>query len=74
LRFAAVNVKEPLQGITGKDYGTGAFQTHLGKFCEEERGPVLKRTGRRRHYRWQFINPQLIPYVHLAGIDAGLID
>ncbi len=73
-RFAAVNVREPLHRITGKDYETGAFQSHLAKFAEKQRGPVLKQTGTRRNYRWQFLNPQLIPYVRLNGIQTGLID
>jgi Cdc6-like AAA superfamily ATPase len=72
-RFPAVNVREPLRRITGKDYGTGAFQSHLAKFTEDARGPVLKKTGTKRNYRWQFINPQLIPYVRLEGIKTGLL-
>ncbi len=72
-RFAAVQVRGPLAEITGKDYTTGAFQSHLAKFAEAQRGPVLKKTGSRRNYRWQFLNPQLIPYVRLHGIQAGLL-
>lgn len=72
-RFAAVNVREPLAEITGRDYTTGAFQSHLAKFAESQRGPVLKKTGSRRNYRWQFLNPQLIPYIHLHGIQSGLL-
>jgi Cdc6-like AAA superfamily ATPase len=72
-RFAAVNVREPLARITGRDYTTGAFQSHLAKFAESQRGPVLKKTGSRRNYRWQFLNPQLIPYVQLHGIQSGLL-
>jgi Cdc6-like AAA superfamily ATPase len=72
-RFAAVNVREPLAQITEKDYTTGAFQSHLAKFTAAQRGPVLKKTGSRRNYRWQFINPQLIPYVRLIGIRSGLL-
>jgi Cdc6-like AAA superfamily ATPase len=72
-RFAAVNVREPLAQITERDYTTGAFQSHLAKFAEPQRGPVLKKTGSRRNYRWQFLNPQLIPYVRLNGIKSGLL-
>lgn len=67
-RFFAIDVRTPLRKITGHDYNTGAYQGHLAKFCEADRGPVLKRTGKRRNYRWQFVNPQLIPFVHLQGI------
>lgn len=72
-RFAAVQVRGPLLQITGKDYTTGAFQSHLAKFAEQQRGPVLKKTGSRRNYRWQFLNPQLIPYIRLHGVQAGLL-
>jgi hypothetical protein len=72
-RFAAVNVREPLALITERDYTTGAFQSHLAKFAETQRGPVLKKTGSRRNYRWQFLNPQLIPYIRLNGIKTGLL-
>lgn len=72
-RFAAVQVRGPLAEITGKDYTTGGFQSHLSKFADRQRGPVLKRTGSRRNYRWQFLNPQLIPYIRLHGIRSGLL-
>jgi hypothetical protein len=66
---------EPLanQRITGRDYETGAFQSHLAKWTEPRRGPILKQTGSRRNYRWQFLNPQLIPYIRLHGIKTGLL-
>lgn len=73
-RFGAVHVREPLHKITGKDYTTGAFQSHLAKFAEAKRGPVLKKSGSRRSYRWQFVNPQLIPYVRLHGLKSGLLE
>jgi Cdc6-like AAA superfamily ATPase len=67
-RFSAVDVRPSLRRITGHDYNTGAFQSHLAKFCEHERGPVLKKSGNRRNYKWQFVNPQLIPFIRLRGI------
>ena len=72
-RFSAVEVRSPLRRLTGHDYDTGAFQSHLAKFCEPERGPVLKKSGIRRNYRWRFVNPQLIPYIRLQGISDGRI-
>lgn len=72
-RFPAVNVRAPLKKITHKDYRTDAFQSHLAKFCEPQRGPVLKKTGSKRSYRWQFVNPQLIPFVQLEGIRTNLL-
>jgi conflict system STAND superfamily ATPase len=72
-RFPAVNVRDPLKRITGKDYTTDAFQGHLAKFCDEQRGPVLKKSGYVRSYRWQFVNPQLIPFIRLEGLRTGLL-
>ena len=72
-RFAVRAVQEPLKTITGSEYSTGAYQGHLGRFCEAERGPVLERSGRPKSYRWRFLNPQLIPYILLQGIRSGMI-
>jgi hypothetical protein len=72
-RFSAVAIRQPLQKITGTWYDTGAFQSHLAKFCLPVRGPVLRRSGERRNYKWQFVNPQLIPYVKLYGVSMGRI-
>jgi hypothetical protein len=70
-KFAAADVRGPLRKITGRDYTTGAYQSHLAKFCEPERGPILTKTGSRRSYRWRFVNPQVIPYILLEGKKAG---
>ena len=70
-RFSLVDVRRPLNIITGQNYNTGAYQAHLAKFCEPQRGPILKRTGSRKNYRWKFINPQLIAYIRLRGIEEG---
>lgn len=72
--FAAADLRAPLQRITNRHYEIGAFQSHLAQFCETRRGPILKRIGTRRNYRYRFINPQLIPYVVLQGRRAGIID
>ena len=73
-RFAVGALQEPLRLITGQNYTTGAYQAHLGKFCELKRGPVLERSGRPKSYRWRFLNPQLIPYIVLQGVNNKLID
>ena len=72
-RFPVGALQEHLKVITGQNYTTGAYQAHLGKFCEAERGPVLERTGRPKSYRWRFLNPQLIPYAVLQGVNDKLI-
>jgi hypothetical protein len=72
-RFSLTDVRRPLCDITGRDYGTGAYQSHLAEFCKPYRGQILKRTGLRKNYRWKFVNPQLITYVRLQGATARLI-
>ena len=74
-RFSAVDVREPLREILGRaELSTVGFQGHLAQFCEEDRGSILRRTGRRRAYRWRFSNPQLIPYIILRGIVEGDVE
>lgn len=70
-KFSAVDLRSPLGRITGETYGTGAYQSHLAKFCEAQRGPILRKSGSRRNYRWRFVNPQVIPYVLLRAKDDG---
>ena len=72
-KFSATDVRAPLRRLMGRDILTGAYQSHLAKFCENERGPVLKKSGKRRSYKWRFVNPQIIPYIILRGKQAGLI-
>ena len=71
-RFATVDVRAPLRLILGREVTVGGYQSHLAKFCEPERGPVLKKSGKPRSYRWQFINPQIIPYILIRGKERGI--
>jgi hypothetical protein len=66
-KFSARDIKEPLRAVTGRDYETGAYQSHLAKFTEPQRGSILKKSGSRRSYKWRFVNPQVIPYILLEG-------
>ena len=73
-RFGIGDLREPLQRILNRpNVRPVTYQRHLAKFCEDSRGPALIRTGRRKNYRWQFANPQLVPFVRLQGIRDGLI-
>jgi Cdc6-like AAA superfamily ATPase len=71
-RFATADVRLPLRAILQRDIEIGGYQSHLAKFCEPERGPVLKKSGKRRSYRWQFVNPQIIPYILIRGKERGV--
>jgi hypothetical protein len=72
-RFSDVEVREPLRRITNHYYDSGAFQSHLAKFCAADRGPILRRSSTPRAYRWQFIDPQIIPFIILQGKQGGLL-
>ena len=72
-RFRLTDVRSPLQSILGRSINPISYQRHLSAFCDEDRGPTLIKTGRRRNYRWHFANPQLIPFVRLQGIKDGFI-
>lgn len=69
--FAAQDVREPIRNITGKDYDIPSFSQHLNEFTEDKRGPVLKKIGTPRRFRFRFINPLMQPYVVMQGVRAG---
>jgi Cdc6-like AAA superfamily ATPase len=71
--FYAVDVRDPMSKIMGRTYEIPAFSQHLNAFCEDDRGPILKRTGSKRKYRFRFVNPLMQPYVIMNGIQSGLI-
>jgi Cdc6-like AAA superfamily ATPase len=71
--FYSNAVRAPMSQIMGKPYDIPAFSPHLSAFCEEERGPVLKRIGTPKNYRFRFINPLMQPYVIMQGLDSNLI-
>jgi Cdc6-like AAA superfamily ATPase len=73
-RFGIKSLREPLRKILNRpSIRAVAYQGHLAKFCDPKRGSVLRRSGERHNFRWQFTNPQLIPYVKLDGINRGKI-
>ena len=72
-RFAAADVRFPLRRITSKQYDIPHFQSHLTKFIDPARGPVLRRLGQPRSYRYRFVDPRMIPYVTLRGTTTNLI-
>jgi Cdc6-like AAA superfamily ATPase len=71
--FAAVDIKQPLKEITGRSYEIAAFAKHLKEFCDVTRGPVLKKSGYPRRYRYRFCNPLMEPFIILDGKNKKLI-
>ncbi|CAN7616110.1 ATP-binding protein [Caballeronia sp. LjRoot34] len=71
--FAAQDIREPMQDITGRDYQIPSFSQHLNEFSEDKRGPILKKIGTARRFRFRFINPLLQPYVVMQGCLSGKV-
>lgn len=73
--FRAVDVREPLSRILGKEYTTtSAFNRHLNQFCEEYRGNILEKKGVERHYRFRFVNAMMPPYIIMEGLRTEMIN
>lgn len=67
--FTAGDVREPMSAIMGSYYDIPAFSPHLKAFTELERGPVLRREGPERKYRYRFRNPLIQPFAVLQGLS-----
>jgi Cdc6-like AAA superfamily ATPase len=73
--FRAVDVREPLSRILGKEYTTtSAFNRHLNQFCEESRGNILEKKGVERHYKFRFTNAMMPPYIIMEGLRTEMIN
>jgi len=70
--FAAQDVRDPIQQITGRDYDIPSFAQHLNDFCDK-RGPILEKKGTRRLFRYRFRDPLLQPFVLMQGLKLGKI-
>lgn len=71
--FSAADVRDPMSLIMCKRYEIPSFSQHLNAFCDDERGPILKRVGTARRYRFRFINPLMQPFVIMSGVVERLI-
>lgn len=72
-QFSPSAVVEPLSDILNRQVKIDAFQQHLLKFIESDRGAVLVRRGRERAYKFRFRDPMMQPYVIMRGIDDNII-
>lgn len=73
--FAPKTVSDPLQKILGRTAAltTDRFAKHLKTFCEDDRGPVLKKSGKEYSWTYRFVNPLIQPYVIMCGLKQNLI-
>lgn len=72
--FYTGDVRAPMSEIMSKPYDIPAFSPHISAFCQDARGPVLKRYGTPKNYRFRFKESLMQPYVIMRGLDSGLID
>ena len=72
--FTSASIRAPLENITGKHYDIPAFSAHLDNFCSEDRGSILQKSGKSRHFRFRFVNPLLQPFVIIHGLSKGLLE
>lgn len=69
-RFAPSDVCEPLRVVTGREYKNDSFGATLKKFCNLDRGCILKQIGSEYRWRYQFRNPLMQPFVLMKGLDS----
>lgn len=55
--FRAAALTAPMSSIMQAKYDVPSFRRHLFEFCEEKRGPVLKRIGEPRSVRFSVYRP-----------------
>lgn len=71
--FSAKDMKGPMKKIMKKEYDVSSFSRHLKQFCDKDRGPILKKTGHPRRFRYKFINPLMGPFVIMNGLSKKII-
>ncbi|MCP1427529.1 Cdc6-like AAA superfamily ATPase [Microbacterium foliorum] len=69
--FSAAAVRESLKNI-GAPMEIPQFAGHLNAFSSD-RGPVLRKDGVKRKFRYRFMNPLVQPFVILQGLKDGLL-
>ena len=69
--FAPIDVREPLSRVLKKPSKIEAFAKHLHAFCEDKRGPVLKKMPDRSRFR--FMNPLMQPFILMKGLKDDLV-
>lgn len=71
--FPAAAVRRPLSIIMGRPYEIPQFALHLNAFSSD-RGPMLKKEGTTKKFRYRFTNPLMQPYVTMRGLTDNMID
>lgn len=74
-QFTAVAVEGPLTAILSKPdrAKVSSFAFHLNEMCGPDRGGVLRKTGERRTFQFNFTEPAMQPYVVMKNLKEGVI-
>jgi len=71
--FAAADIRDALIAILGRRVEIASFTRHLAAFCYPDRGPVLRKSGKKNRFQYQFVDAPLQPYIFMTGRRDGLI-
>jgi hypothetical protein len=71
--FAAADIRDALIPILNRRVEIASFSRHLAAFCDPDRGPVLRKSGKKNRFQYQFVDAPLQPYIFLAARKNGLI-
>ncbi|HEY5305609.1 MAG TPA: ATP-binding protein [Pseudolabrys sp.] len=71
--FAGADIRDKLIQILGRRVEIASFTRHLAAFCDPGRGPVLRKSGKKNRFQYQFVDAPLQPYIFMAGRRDGLI-
>ena len=72
-KFSASAIRDILRDRLDRNVEISGFARHLAAFCDEERGAVLRKTGKPKRFQYQFIDAPLQPYIVMVGKRDGLI-
>jgi hypothetical protein len=71
--FAAADIRDALIEILGRRVEIASFTRHLAAFCDPDRGPILRKSGKKNRFQYQFVDAPLQPYIFMAARRDGLI-
>lgn len=71
--FGAAAIRDALIDILGRRVEIASFTRHLAAFCDPDRGPILRKTGKKNRFQYQFVDAPLQPYIFMVGRRDKLI-
>ena len=72
-KFSASDIRDQLEKILKRRVEISGFTRHLAAFCDEERGQVIRKTGKPKRFQYQFVDAPLQPYIVMAGKRDNLV-